>query len=95
MKKGVKMVDMSIHDVSGVVGWCLAAYNTPLDDPTADAGLTPVACAERDVRPGVATRARVGNERRSASKRGRQGCRFFSISVFGSVSKKAIDVERL
>ena len=27
MKKGVKMVDMSIHDVSGVVGWCLGAYS--------------------------------------------------------------------
>ena len=27
MKKGVKMVDMSIHDVSGVVGWCLVAYS--------------------------------------------------------------------
>ena len=26
MKKGVKMVDMSINDVSGVVGWCLGAY---------------------------------------------------------------------
>ena len=24
---GVKMVDMSIHDVSGVVGWCLGAYS--------------------------------------------------------------------
>ena len=23
----VKMVDMSIHDVSGVVGWCLGAYS--------------------------------------------------------------------
>ena len=27
MKKGVKMMDMSIHDVSGVVGWCLGAYS--------------------------------------------------------------------
>ena len=27
MKKGVKMVDMSTHDVSGVVGWCLGAYS--------------------------------------------------------------------
>ena len=27
MKKGVKMVDMSNHDVSGVVGWCLGAYS--------------------------------------------------------------------
>ena len=26
VKKGVKTVDMSIHDVSGVVGWCLEAY---------------------------------------------------------------------
>ena len=26
MKKGEKMMDMSIHDVSGVVGWCLGAY---------------------------------------------------------------------
>ena len=35
MKKGVKMMDMSIHDVSGVVGWCLGAYseveNTNID----------------------------------------------------------------
>ena len=27
VKKGVKMVDMSTHDVSGVVGWCLGAYS--------------------------------------------------------------------
>ena len=27
MKKVVKMMDMSIHDVSGVVGWCLEAYS--------------------------------------------------------------------
>ena len=27
MKKRVKMMDMSIHDVSGVVGWCLGAYS--------------------------------------------------------------------
>ena len=27
MKKGVKMVDMSLHEVSGVVGWCLGAYS--------------------------------------------------------------------
>ena len=34
VKKGVKMVDMSIHDVSGVVEWCLGAYSEE-DNPSA------------------------------------------------------------